>query len=226
MRFNDLFGVKTKTNQSLGLLDVIAELRKQGESIPSEFKCPNCQHYYHPEPLTLNAARMLLDHSFDPHYNAVTDHSPIVCPGSEYSRPQYSRGGTNATLFGTFLGNVDFDTDTIKVMLCTSKYVPMPHHTYKSDVTNEISGMGYTAGGIQLCSTTVGHNPYTGAMTFDAADVCWPHSNICARYAIVYQDYLPGYLISCINFGADVVSNGGNFMINWDSAGIFSGQLI
>ena len=44
---------------------------------------------------------------------------------------------------------VDLDTDTLKVMLCTSTYTPnQDTHQYKSDVTNEVSGTGYTATGL------------------------------------------------------------------------------
>lgn len=42
---------------------------------------------------------------------------------------------------------VDWDSDTIKVMLTTSSYTPnQDTHIYKSSVTNEVTGTGYTAG--------------------------------------------------------------------------------
>ena len=48
-------------------------------------------------------------------------------------------------------GSIDLDTDTIKVMLVTSTYTPnQDTHTKRSDVTNEVSGTGYTAGGATL----------------------------------------------------------------------------
>jgi hypothetical protein len=50
-------------------------------------------------------------------------------------------------------GSVDLDTDTIKVMLNTSTYVAdQDVHAKRSDVTNEVTGTGYTAGG-QLSPT-------------------------------------------------------------------------
>lgn len=51
---------------------------------------------------------------------------------------------------------IDYDTDAIKAMLATSSYVPnLDTHAYKSDVTNEVVGAGYTAGGATLGTKTV-----------------------------------------------------------------------
>jgi hypothetical protein len=119
---------------------------------------------------------------------------------------------------------IDFDTDTVKVMLCTSTYTPdQDAHVYKSSVTNEVTGPGYTAGGIALTSKT---NTYTGATNttmLDAADVTWSTSTITARYAVVYVDTGTAgtsALICYVDFGADVASSGGNFTITWDVNGI------
>lgn len=122
---------------------------------------------------------------------------------------------------------IDFDADVIKVMLCTSSYTPnQDTHQYKSSVTNEVTGTGYTAGGATLTSPTVNYTTGTNTLAFDAADVSWPTSTITARYAVVY-DSSPASdatrpLIGYIDFGADVVSTGGTFAITFDAAGIFS----
>lgn len=120
---------------------------------------------------------------------------------------------------------IDFDSDAIKVMLCTSTYVPdQDAHQYKSSVTNEVTGTGYTAGGATLTSPTVAYTGASNTLTFDAADVSWPSSTITARYAVVY-DSTPATdatrpLICYVDFGADVISSGGTFSITWDAAGI------
>jgi hypothetical protein len=60
---------------------------------------------------------------------------------------------------------IDFNSDVIKLMLCTSSYTPdLDAHVYKSSVTNEVSGTGYTATGAVLGSATVADfsgNTYT-----------------------------------------------------------------
>lgn len=126
-----------------------------------------------------------------------------------------------------FNKQVDIDTDVIKVMLCSSAYVPdQDSHQYKSSVTSEISGTGYTAGGNVLSSVTVAYNTAANKLTIDAADVSWPSSTFTARYAVVY-DSSPGGdninpLICWIDFGEDITVTAGVFSISWDAAGIAS----
>ncbi|MGB8275587.1 MAG: hypothetical protein WCF16_10010, partial [Alphaproteobacteria bacterium] len=62
---------------------------------------------------------------------------------------------------------VDLDTDTLKVMLTTATYSPnQATHDFKDDVTNEVSGTNYTAGGAALGTQTVTLS--SGTVTFDA----------------------------------------------------------
>lgn len=67
-------------------------------------------------------------------------------------------------LLSAFSGEVNFTTDTIKAMLCTSSYTFDPlTHRYKSSVTNEVSGTGYTAGGATLAGKSA---TFTAANSF------------------------------------------------------------
>ena len=81
-----------------------------------------------------------------------------------------------ANLYGLFLQSlankeIDLDTDVIKVMLCTSTYTPnQDTHRYKSSVTNEVTGTGYTAGGATLGTVAVTYDTATNTLKFDAAD--------------------------------------------------------
>jgi hypothetical protein len=134
-------------------------------------------------------------------------------------------------LYGSFpakLANkeIDWDTDTIKVALCTSSYTPdQDTHDYFNDVTNEVSGTGYTAGGATLASKTVTYTSGTNTQTFDAADVTWASSTITARYAVIYDSTGTAgtsALIGYVDFGSNVVSSGGDFTIQWNASGIFT----
>src|SRR5688500_12153927 len=85
---------------------------------------------------------------------------------------------------------VDFLDDVIKGMLTTVAYVPdQDVHDYLNDVTFEISGPGYLAGGTPLVNKTV---TYTGAGNvgkIDADDLAWPGSTITgARVLVIYDD--------------------------------------
>ncbi len=122
---------------------------------------------------------------------------------------------------------IDLDTDAIKVMLCASGYTPdQDAHRYKSDVTNEITGTGYTAGGVALASPTIAYNGGTNLWTFDAADAQWTGATFTARVAVVY-DSSPASdstrpLIGFIVFDADIPVTASTFTIAWDATGIAS----
>ncbi|MDV6276361.1 hypothetical protein R3Q06_22950 [Rhodococcus erythropolis] len=124
-----------------------------------------------------------------------------------------------------FNKEVDLDSDTLKVMLCTSSYTPnQDTHQFKSDVTNEITGTGYTAGGAALTSVTVAYNGSTNTITLDAADVTWSTATFTARHAVIY-DSTPGSdatrpLIAFVTFDADISATAAPFQAIWDAAGI------
>ncbi|MCM6778015.1 hypothetical protein NDR87_31030 [Nocardia sp. CDC159] len=126
-----------------------------------------------------------------------------------------------------FRKKMDLSADTIKVMLCTSSYVPdQDTHDFKDDVTNEVSGTGYVAGGATLGTPTLTYTPATNTLAFDGGDVSWPSSTLTARYAVVY-DSTPGTdatrpLIMYVDFGSDVSTTSGTLTITWDSAGLCS----
>jgi hypothetical protein len=74
-------------------------------------------------------------------------------------------------------GSVDLDTDTIKVMLVTSSYTPnQDTHDFKDDVTNEVAGAGYAAGGATLANETVTADNTDNEGVVDADDVSWAAS--------------------------------------------------
>ncbi|MBI4822672.1 MAG: hypothetical protein HY805_00350 [Nitrospirae bacterium] len=123
-------------------------------------------------------------------------------------------------------GNIDLDTDTIKVLLVTSAYVPdQDLHDFKDDVTNEITGTGYTAGGQALANKTVTQDNTNNKAVFDADDVVWASSSLTARGAVIYKDTGTAGtspLIAYIDFSADKTSSNGNFTIQWNASGILS----
>lgn len=125
-----------------------------------------------------------------------------------------------------FNKEVDWDSDTIKVMLAGSAYTPnQDTHAYKSDVTSEVTGTGYTAGGQALASKTATYDAATNVTILDAADVTWANSTITARYAVIYDDAgatdAAKVLLGYVDFGSDQSSTNGNFALTWDATGIF-----
>jgi hypothetical protein len=119
----------------------------------------------------------------------------------------------------------DWDTDTIKVAMTTSTFVPdIDVHDFFNDVTNEITGTGYTAGGATLASPTLTYDTASDQIRLDAADTTWTTSTLTARIAVGYKSTgtaSTSPLIFFVNFGADVSTTAGTFQITWDATGIF-----
>ena len=121
---------------------------------------------------------------------------------------------------------LDLDSDTIKIMLVTSSYTPdFGAHDFKADVTNEVSGTNYTAGGNTLSSLALTQTG--GTIKFDAADTSWSSATITdARGAVIYDDSLTDDpLIAYIDFGANYSSTNGTFTIAFNAGGIFTIDL-
>ncbi len=121
-------------------------------------------------------------------------------------------------------GGIDLDTDTIKVALVTSSYtVDQDAHDNFDDITNEVAGTGYTAGGATLASVTVTVDNTDNEGVFDAADVTWSTSTITARGAVVYKSTgvaSTSKLICFLDFSTDKTSTAGDFVIQWGAEGI------
>jgi len=123
-------------------------------------------------------------------------------------------------------GGIDLDTDTIKVALVTSTYTPdQDVHDNFDDVTNEVSGSGYTAGGATLASAAVTVDNTDNEGVFDAADTSWTTSTITARGAVVYKSTgvaSTSKLICYFDFVSDKASSAGTFAISWNAEGILN----
>lgn len=123
-------------------------------------------------------------------------------------------------------GSIDLDTDTINVALVTSSYTPdQDAHEDYADITNEVSGTGYTSGGAALANKAVSIDDTDNEGVFDADDVTWSSSTITARGAIIYKDSgVAGtsWFICYLDFTSDQSSSAGDFTISWNAEGILN----
>ncbi len=116
-------------------------------------------------------------------------------------------------------GVIDLSADTIKALLVTSLYVPdKDAHTKRSDITNEVTGTGYTAGGVTLANKAVDDGRFT------ADNPTWATSTITARAAVLYKSHggasSADELIGYVDLGGDMTSYQDEFTIR------FSGGVI
>ena len=123
----------------------------------------------------------------------------------------------NSMLHDMSTGAIDFDTDTFKCMLVTSSYTPSKSHSKRSDITNEVTGTGYTTGGNTATATVATINNTSNLQDISWSITSWTSSTITARGAVVYKarggassaDELVGYL----DFATDQTSSGGTFTV-------------
>jgi len=121
---------------------------------------------------------------------------------------------------------INCEADTIKVMLVGAGYTQnIDTHTKRSDITNEIVGAGYTAGGVALANKSVTIDLATNKAIFNADDVTIPNATISGAIgAVVYKSRggaaSADELICYNEFAAPASSTNGNFVINIDPIGV------
>ena len=83
-------------------------------------------------------------------------------------------------------GNVDFDTDSFKLMLVDASYVPnKTTHDRRDDITNEVSGTGYTAGGSTITVSITGGGASPLLITFN--EVSFVNVTISPTAGVIYK---------------------------------------
>lgn len=125
----------------------------------------------------------------------------------------------NSLLRDILVGNISFDTDAFKAMLVTSAYTPdKDGHSKRSHVSGEVSGTGYTAGGMTVTASVGSIDTVNDRVPVTFTGGTLSNATLTARGAVIYKsrggaasaDELVGY----IDFAGDVSSTGGTFTLN------------
>ncbi len=127
--------------------------------------------------------------------------------------------------FDTQEGNVVPATDTFYMMLVDATYVPNKKtDTKRSDVTGEVAGAGYAAGG-KVVTCAVVNDTATDRTTLSFGAVSWAGSTITARACVIYKHRgglaSADELVAYGDFGANITSTGGTFTATETSPLIF-----
>lgn len=121
-------------------------------------------------------------------------------------------------------GDLDYDTATFKVLLISS--VPSEANldawVYRSDVTNEITGTGYTAGGIAQAFTLSALDTTNNRQGVVYTDITngWTTATFSAVGAIIYKDTgnaATDLLLHMIDFGGTVSCTAGNYSVTYSA---------
>ena len=123
----------------------------------------------------------------------------------------------NSAIRDNITGAIDYDTDTFKVML-TDGYVPNKDtHTKRSNVTGEVVGAGYTAGGAATTCTVAAVDTANDDVEITIGAAAWAASTITADGAVIYKSRggapSADELVGFVDFGGDVISSSGTFTL-------------
>jgi hypothetical protein len=120
---------------------------------------------------------------------------------------------------------IDLDSDTLKGQLHTDTFTPnFETHDFHADLTNEVTGTGYTAGGVTLAGVTSAIA--AGTYTFDCNDFSWTTATFTARGDVIV-DTTPGssatnWLIMARTYGSDFAVNNGTFTTQQHASGVWT----
>lgn len=115
-------------------------------------------------------------------------------------------------------GRINPAADAFRAMLVTNAYTESKGgHTKRADVTGEVTGPGYVAGG-QPVVVTVTKDAALHRIDVNFAGVGWPASTLTGRKCVVYK-YRGGAPIAdelafVVDFGADVSSTAATFSVS------------
>ncbi|MGE4536636.1 MAG: hypothetical protein AB7D37_06130 [Desulfovibrio sp.] len=129
-------------------------------------------------------------------------------------------------------GTIVWPTDDIKLALIGSGYVFDSAHTVLADASDyEISGDGYTPGGMSLTGKTATDSD--GVVSLDADNLEWSALTATFRFGLLYKSgTINGKtdpLIACILFNdtpADIAVEGTGYPVTWSNAGIILGTIV
>lgn len=136
------------------------------------------------------------------------------------------------TTYGLFLqslteGRVATNSDELWCMLVTSGYVFNQHtHKFKSVVTGEIAGSGYTPGGQKVTTAPTAYDSPSKTLKLPAGNLAWPSVSFAGAVgAVLYfksigaaENAMPLY--AYINFGESVSRDAQAFYLNWPTTGV------
>jgi hypothetical protein len=105
--------------------------------------------------------------------------------------------------------------DTFKIALYTSS-ATLGASTTAYTTSNEVTGVGYSAGGNTLTNVTPTSSGTTAFTDF--ADTTWTTATITARGALIYNSSKSDKAVCVLDFGSDKTSTAGNFTIVFPTA--------
>ena len=112
------------------------------------------------------------------------------------------QGLTNSFKQEMLQAGQDLATDTLKMALYTA-FSDIGPLTTVYTTTNEVTGTGYTAGGVAVTGATISTDVQTGTVYVNFDNVSWPGANFVARGALIYNVTRSNKSVAVLDFGSD-----------------------
>jgi hypothetical protein len=96
-------------------------------------------------------------------------------------------------------------TDTLYMALYTA-FADIGPETTVYATTNEVTGTGYTAGGVEVTGASINTQtagPDAGTVYVNFDNVSWPGANFVARGALIYNVTQGNASVAVLDFGSD-----------------------
>lgn len=93
-------------------------------------------------------------------------------------------------------------TDTLYMALYTG-YADIGPLTTAYTAINEVTGTGYTAGGVVVTGAILSTDTNTGTVYVNFNNVSWPGANFTARGALIYNTSKSNKSVAVLDFGSD-----------------------
>lgn len=123
-------------------------------------------------------------------------------------------------------GEFDFEEDEFKVALVSSIYIPDEDtHEFFEDLSNEITGSGYSAGGKVLDNVVLSRDDDNDLVVLDGDSLNWSVATFTARAAVIYKNTgssATSPLLAYIDFEEDLEAAGEDFLLEWHEDGILT----
>ncbi len=118
-------------------------------------------------------------------------------------------------------GQINLGSDTLKLLLTTASYTPdVDNHVTLSNITGEVTGTGYTAGGATLTGVNYTVDTTNNLVQFTANAVTFTNATLTARYAVIYKSTgtaSTSLLLGYIDFGENKTYSAEDFQITFPS---------
>lgn len=115
------------------------------------------------------------------------------------------QGLTNSFKQEMLQGGQNIVTDTLYMALYTA-FSDIGPATTAYTATNEVTGTGYTAGGVEVTGAVLNTQttgPAAGTVYVNFDNVSWPGANFIARGALIYNTSQSNASVAVLDFGSD-----------------------